>query len=197
MKKKIWFFFFKRLFDIVFSLLAIVFCLTFIWWWVTIINIFVSKGHPFYNPERLAKNKKPFKMLKFRTMKLDAPFIPAYDLSKEDREKLESWFGKFLRKTSIDETPQFFNVLIGQMSIVGPRPASRYGEEILIKARDSYNPSGFSVKQGMTGFAQVYMKRQHDSMSKAWFDSEYVKKMNFVLDTKIIVHTFLFIFKGK
>ena len=187
----------KRILDILFSFVMIIFCFTFLWWWIFIINLFVTKGHPFFNPERLGKNKKVFKMFKFRSMKIDAPIIPPYEMSDEDREKLETKFGRFLRKTSLDETLQFINVLFGQMSIVGPRPGAKENEDILIEARDSYTPSAFEVKPGITGYSQVYMKRQHDAMSKAWFDSEYVKKMSFILDLKIVAHTFLMIFQGK
>lgn len=130
-------------------------------------------------------------------MRIDAPIIPPYEMSKEEIESYENKFGKFLRKTSLDETLQFINVFIGQMSIVGPRPGAAQDEEMLVTARESYTPSAFEVRPGITGYSQVYMKRQHDVMSKAWFDSEYVKKMSFILDLKIIIHTFLFIFKGK
>ena len=171
-------------------------CLSLLWWWVTIINFIVTKGHPFFAPERLGKNKKVFRMFKFRSMKKDAPIIPPYEMSKEDMNKYETGFGKFLRKTSIDETLQFINVLIGNMSIVGPRPGASKDEDILVEARDSYTPSAFEVKPGITGYSQVYMKRQHDAMSKAWFDSEYVKKMSFILDIKIVLKT-LFVIKGR
>lgn len=92
---------------------------------------------------------------------------------------------------------QFINVLLGQMSIVGPRPGAAKDEELLIKARDSHTPSAYLVRPGITGFSQVYMKRQHDVMSKAWFDSYYVREISIILDLKIIAHTLLFIFKGK
>ena len=196
MKRKM-FLVFKRIFDILFSLFAILLCFFLLWWWITIVNLFVTKGHPFYTPERFGKNKKIFNMFKFRTMKKDTPFISAYLMSKEERESYETGFGKFLRKTSLDETLQFINVLFGQMSVVGPRPGAVKDEDILTNARDSYNPSAFEVRPGITGYSQVYMKRQHDVMSKAWFDSEYVKIMSFKVDFKIIIHTFLFIFKGK
>lgn len=196
MKKKRFFRFIKRTFDIIFSLIMIILCLALLWWWVTIINLFATKGHPFFAPERLGKNKKVFKMFKFRSMRKNTPVIPPYEMSEEQRKSYETGFGKFLRKTSIDETLQFINVLFGQMSVVGPRPGAKEHEEILIKARESYSPSAFEVKPGITGYSQVYMKRQHDAMAKAWFDSEYVKKMSIGLDIKIILHTFLFI-KGK
>lgn len=188
---------FKRVFDIVGSIFGILFSFAFLWWWITIVNIFVTKGHPFFAPKRLGKNKKIFKMFKFRTMKYDTPVIPPYEMTEEQRNEYETGFGKLLRKTSLDETLQFFNVLFGQMSLVGPRPGAAEDEEILIVAREKYFPSAYEIKPGMTGFSQVYMKRQHDAMSKAWFDSEYVKTVSLLLDIKIIVHTLLFVFKGK
>lgn len=197
MKGKRLFLFIKRAFDIVFSLFMMAFCLCFLWWWVTIINIFMTKGHPFFTPLRLGKHKQTFKMFKFRSMRYDAPIIPPYEMSEEQRNQLETPFGKFLRKTSIDETLQFLNVFLGQMSIVGPRPGAAKDEEILVKARESYTPNAFEVRPGITGYSQIYMKRQHDVMSKAWFDSEYAKNMSLILDLKIIVHTFLLIFKGE
>lgn len=187
---------FKRLMDIVLSSVLIVLCFVFLWWWVTIINLFASKGHPFFGPKRYGKNQKVFTMFKFRSMKVDAPFIPPYEMSEEQRDAYETGFGKFLRLTSIDETPQFINVLIGNMSLCGPRPGGVEYEENLVKARLSYNPNAFMVKPGLTGYSQVYMKRQHDVDSKAWFDSEYVKKMSFILDLKILAHTALFM-KGR
>ena len=72
----------------------------------------------------------------------------------------------------------------------------RKWEEMLVEARESFTPNAFEVRPGLTGYSQVYMKRQHDVKSKAWFDSQYVQKMSFLLDLKILVHTFLFI-KGK
>ena len=197
MKNKIVFLFFKRLFDIIFSLIMILLCLAFLWWWIFIINLFVTKGHPFFNPKRLGKHKKVFRMFKFRSMKIDTPVIPPYEMTDEQRDMYETRFGKFLRKTSLDETLQFFNVLFGQMSIVGPRPGAEHDEDMLIEARESYTPSAFEVRPGITGYSQVYMKRQHDVLSKAWFDSEYIKKMCVILDMKIIIHTILLAFKGK
>lgn len=195
-KKRRLFFFIKRVSDIALSFLAILLCVSLLWWWVLPINLIASKGHPFFAPYRYGKNKVPFKMFKFRSMKKDAPFIPPYEMSEEQRNSYETGFGKFLRATSIDETPQFLNVLIGNMSLVGPRPGGVEYEENLVKARESYTPSAFEVRPGITGFSQIYMKRQHDVMSKAWFDSEYVKIMSLWLDFKILVHTILFI-KGR
>ena len=196
-KKRKAFLFFKRGFDIFFSLFCILLCLAFLWWWITIINLFATKGHPFFAPERIGKHKKIFKMFKFRSMKKDAPVIPPYKMTEEQRNQYETKFGRFLRKTSLDETLQFINVFIGQMSIVGPRPGAKEHEDMLIEARESYTPNAYEVRPGITGYSQVYMKRQHDVTSKAWFDSEYIKKMSTIVDIKIIIHTFLLAFKGK
>ena len=130
-------------------------------------------------------------MCKFRTMKIDTPVIPPYEMTREQMDMYETGFGKFLRKTTLDETLQFFNVLIGQMSLVGPRPGAAKDEDMLVVARESYNPSAFEVRPGMTGYAQVYMRRKHDVTSKSWYDSEYVKRMSFILDIKIIINTLL------
>ena len=131
-------------------------------------------------------------MCKFRTMKIDTPVIPPYEMTKEQLDMYETGFGKFLRKTTLDETLQFFNVLIGQMSLVGPRPGAAKDEKMLIAARESYTPSAYEVRPGMTGYAQVYMRRKHDVMSKAWYDCEYVKKFSLGLDIKLIIKTLLF-----
>jgi len=187
----------KRVFDILFSLMMILLCFAFLWWWVTIINLFATKGHPFFAPKRIGKHKKVFRMLKFRSMKIDAPVIPPYEITDEQMKTYETGFGRFLRKSSIDETLQFINVFIGHMSIVGPRPGAEKDEEILIQARESFTPSAFEVKPGITGYAQVYMKREHDVNTKASFDSEYVKKMSVGLDFKILISTLLLTFRGK
>lgn len=184
---------FKRVFDIIVSLIAIIFCLIFFWPIITIINLFVTKWHPFFAPERLGKNNKVFKMYKFRTMKYGSQIKPPYELSKEELFLMETWFGKFLRKTSLDETPQYINVLIGQMSLIGPRPCAAENETILLNARNAQNPNPSILKPGLTGLAQVNMKRKHDVHTKAKLDSEYVKNISFILDFKIFIKTFLVI----
>ena len=186
----------KRILDIVISFFGIILCSIFLWPWVLVINLFVCKGRPLFFPLRIGKDKKTFRMFKFRSMKLDAPIIPPYDLTPEQHEAMETGFGRFLRKTSLDETLQLLNVFIGQMSLIGPRPGAAQDEDNLVKARESYNPNAFMVKPGMTGYSQVYMKRQHDVMSKAWFDSDYIKKMSFKLDFHIFFRTF-FRIKGE
>jgi len=179
----------KRLLDIAMSLFLILFCVAFLWWWIFIINVFSTKGHPFFTAKRLGKSKKIFNMFKFRTMKYGAPIIPPYELTDEQRFSIETSFGRFLRKTSLDETLQFLNVLFGQMSLVGPRPGATINEDILTEARDSVLPSPYDVLPGITGLSQVNLKRGHNVKEKAQLDSEYVKKISFLLDLKIMVKT--------
>lgn len=184
----------KRCFDITFSLVAIIFCSFTIWIPIVIINIFATKGHPFFTPERLGKNNQVFKMFKFRTMKYGSLIKPPYELSKEEFAAMETRFGKFLRSTSLDETLQYLNVLSGKMSLIGPRPCAAKDEDILLNARNAQNPNPSIIRPGLTGLAQVNMKRKHDANTKAKFDSEYVKNLGFVLDLKIFFKTFMVVF---
>lgn len=150
-------------------------------WWITPINCISTKFHPFFAPERLGKNKKPFKMYKFRSMKIGSPFIPPYEI-KGISAKLNLEI--YLRITSLDKTPQFINVLFGQMSLVGPRPGARLYKNILIKTRESFAHNAYDERSGITDYPQIYMKRQHDVNSKVWFDSEYVKRHLLFLTSK-------------
>lgn len=186
---------FKRFFDIVLAVFGIVVCLSLVWWWVFIINCFATKGHPIFVQKRYGKNRKIFKMYKFRSMKIDAnPFISAPKMSKNKHANMDTWFGPFLRVSSIDETLQFFNVLIGNMAFVGPRPDMIKNDERLIECRNKCNPSPYIVKPGITGYAQIMMKRGHSPALKAKYDSIYVKKLSFWLDAKIFITTSIKIF---
>ena len=189
--------FVKRTFDIILSIILIIVFSVLVWPWIIVVNLFFTKCHPFYISTKLGKNKKIFKMLKFRTMKLNTPFISAYKMSKDLLYSYETSFGKFLRKTSLDETLQFFNIFLGSMSFIGPRPGESAGEEILEEARDDVTPSPFLVRPGLTGLSQTYIKREHDVRLKAKLDSEYVKELSFKTDLKIFFKTFAIIFKGR
>ena len=184
----------KRIIGIFGSLIGILICAPLLWWWVLIVNLFVTKGHPIYAQERIGKNKKVFKLLKFRSMRIDAPEVAPSDMTDELRATLETKFGKFLRVTSIDETLQLFNIFVGQMAFIGPRPGAAHNEDLLIKQRDSYNPSAFVVKPGLGGLAQLEMNREHEPEEKARFDHEYVKNISFWLDIKIFVGTIFKLF---
>jgi len=186
---------FKRLIGIFGSLIGIVFCLALLWWWVLPINAIVTKGHPFFAQERYGKNQKVFKMLKFRSMKLDVdPNLAPSDMDETKQKGMYTRFGKFLRKTSIDETPQLLNIFIGQMAFIGPRPGSAHHEEFLRECRLKYTPNAYDVKPGISGYAQIKMKREHDPEFKAEWDHKYVLRMNFFFDTGVFFYTILKIF---
>lgn len=134
---------FKRLIGIFGSFIGIIVCFILLWWWVIPVNAVVTKGHPFFVHERYGKNQKVFKMIKFRSMKLDAnPNLAPSDMDEKNQKSMETGFGKFLRKTSIDETPQLLNIFVGQMAFIGPRPGSAHNEEYLRECRLKYIPIG-------------------------------------------------------
>ena len=183
---------FKRFFDIFFSLLALlVFSLLYIV--LAILVKVTSKGPVFFKQERIGKNKKHFNILKFRTMRIDTPKdIPTHKL--ENPEQYITGVGKFLRKTSLDEIPQAFNILVGHMSIVGPRPAL-YNQDDLVAERDKYNAN--ELKPGLSGWAQCNGRDTLPIPEKAKLDGEYVKQFNVWFDIRIIFKTFFQAFRGK
>jgi len=104
-------------------------------------------------------------------------------------------WGKFMRKTSLDEIPQLFNILSGSMSFIGPRPSQNIDhEKELVLARESFVPNAYEVKPGLSGYAQIHMKREHDVMEKAKEDSYYVQHFNFWFDAQIFVYSFFLAF---
>ena len=186
---------FKRLIGILGSFIGIIVCFVFLWWWVIPVNAIVTRGHPFFVQERYGKNKKIFKMIKFRSMKMDAdPNLAPSDMGEKKQKSMETKFGAFLRKTSIDETPQLLNIFIGQMAFIGPRPGSAHNEEHLRECREKYTPNAFDVKPGISGYAQIKMKREHDPEFKAEWDSKYVERMSLWFDIGIFGYTILKIF---
>lgn len=188
---------FKRLIGIFGSLIGIVFCFVFLWWWALPINAIVTKGHPFFVQKRLGKNKKVFGLIKFRSMRYDAdPNLAPSDMNEKKQMSMETGFGRFLRKTSIDETMQLFNILFGQMAFIGPRPGAALNEEYLIASREKYCPNAYFVKPGLSGLAQVEMRRDHNPEKKAEYDHIYVLKMSFWLDCKLFFKTLFRPFKS-
>ena len=186
---------FKRLIGIFGSLIGIIVCFALLWWWVIPVNAIVTKGHPFFVQERYGKDEKIFKMIKFRSMKMSAnPNLAPSDMDVETQKSLETGFGNFLRKTSIDETPQLLNILAGQMAFVGPRPGSAHNEEYLVQCREEYTPNAFDVRPGLGGLAQFEMKRNHDTKIKAKYDHDYVASLSFGLDIKLFFKTIFSIF---
>ncbi len=150
-----------------------------------------SKGPVFFVQKRIGKDKKHFNMYKFRSMRTDTPHdMPTHLLNNPDA--FITKVGKFLRKSSLDELPQLFNILKGDMSIVGPRPAL-WNQDDLIAERDKYGAN--SIRPGLTGWAQVNGRDELEIEVKAKFDGEYVEKMSLLFDIKCIIDTALQVVK--
>ena len=164
--------FFKRFFDVILSFFAIIILAL----PMVIIAIAIkidSKGPVFFKQKRVGKYKKYFTILKFRTMRVDTPHdAPTHELS--DPQKWITNVGRFLRKTSLDEIPQIFNIFAGQMSIIGPRPAL-WNQDDLLAERDIYGAN--DIKPGLTGWAQINGRDELEIPIKAKLDGEYVKKL--------------------
>ena len=182
---------FKRLIGIFGSLVGIVVCFVFLWWWIIPVNAIVTKGHPFFARHRIGKNGKPFRCLKFRSMKND---VDPHMTSRQDGvEKNLTGFGKFLRVTSFDETLQLFNILVGQMAFIGPRPLIDVSEDVItINLRKENGAS--SLRPGLSGYAQIHKRGDLDPEEKAMYDGIYYERFSFWLDVKIFVYTILKLF---
>lgn len=176
----------KRLLDILTSLIVLPF--------VTIVvliagaAIVIDDGFPvFYNANRIGKNRKEFKMFKLRSMKRNAPDLRMADGSTynaPDDPRLTK-VGKFLRKASIDELPQVINVLLGQMSFIGPRPD--LPDEALLYDYEEWHR--LDVLPGITGYSQAYFRNSIPTKEKYKNDLYYVRNVSFALDVKILLHT--------
>lgn len=178
--------FFKRLFDLIIGLIAFPFVLIAICIFGPIIW-FEDKGSIFYKAQRIAKGGKPFSMLKFRSMKVNAPDIRLEDGStyNGDDDPRVTKIGKFMRNTSIDEIPQFLNILFGQMSLIGIRPdpldwLEKYNEHEKVI---------LTVKPGITGYNQAYYRNSADGALKLKNDVYYAENISFALDVKIVFRT--------
>lgn len=183
---------FKRFFDILLSFLTIV-VFSPLYIVLAILVKATSKGPIFFKQERIGKNKKHFKILKFRTMRIDTPKdVPTHQL--ENPKQYITGIGRFLRKTSLDEIPQAFNIFIGQMSVVGPRPAL-YNQDDLVAERDKYHAN--EIIPGLSGWAQCNGRDTLPIPEKAKLDGEYVKRFNIWFDIRIIFKTFFQAFRGK
>lgn len=182
--------FFKRALDIVLSFIGIVFAAIPMLIVAVIIKL-DSPGPVFFRQKRVGKNKKYFTIIKFRSMPITAPHdMPTHQL--ENPESMLSGFQRFERRMSIDELPQLFNILIGDMSIIGPRPAL-WNQEDLIAERDKYGANG--VRPGLTGLAQISGRDEIAIPVKARLDGEYIEKMSFGFDCKCFFGTVVAVLK--
>ena len=173
----------KRVFDIFMSLLALV-VFGFPLLVVALLVKFTSKGPALYWSDRIGRNNTIFQMPKFRTMRIDTPAVATHLL--DDPDQFLTPIGKFLRKSSLDEIPQFFSILNGDMSIVGPRPAL-FNQDDLVSLRTE---KGIHIlTPGLTGWAQINGRDELPIPAKVEFDAYYLHHRSFVLDMKIIFRT--------
>lgn len=174
----------KRVFDAVLSFLASAVLLPFF----IVLAVYIkadSKGPVLFKQKRVGKNKKLFTMLKFRTMRTDAPKdVPTHLL--ENPDVMITRAGHFLRRTSLDELPQIWNILAGQMSIIGPRPAL-WNQDDLVSEREKYGAN--ALVPGLTGYAQVNGRDELPIDKKAELDGYYAKNISFKLDIWIFFKT--------
>jgi O-antigen biosynthesis protein WbqP len=181
----------KRIIDIVLSFLGLIIASPV--YLILIIAIKLeSKGPVLFKQKRIGLHKKYFNILKFRTMKVETPNdLPTHLL--ENPEKYITKVGGFLRRTSLDELPQIWNIFVGQMSIIGPRPAL-WNQNDLIEERDKYGAN--DVSPGLTGLAQINGRDELPIELKAKLDGEYVEKLSFRMDVKCFLGTIVSVLKS-
>lgn len=181
----------KRILDFILSLAGIIVLSPILIILVLAIKI-DSKGPVIFTQKRVGKNKELFNIYKFRTMKIDTPKeMPTHLL--ENPDFFITRVGKFLRKTSLDEIPQLFNILKGDMAVIGPRPAL-WNQEDLIEERDKYGVN--DIRPGLTGWAQINGRDELEIDYKAQLDGYYVEKESFFMDVKCFFGTIISVFKS-
>jgi len=174
----------KRIIDIFLSLIGLIILSPLLLLLIIAIKL-DSKGPVLFKQKRAGIHQTHFNILKFRTMKIDTPKdTPTHLL--ENPDQYITRMGKFLRKTSIDELPQIINILKGEMSIIGPRPAL-WNQYDLIKERDKYGANGVPV--GLTGWAQINGRDELEIDVKARLDGEYAKKIGLLMDVRCFFGT--------
>ena len=171
--------FFKRLFDVVASFFGLL-LLSPIFLIISIAILIDDPGPILFTQKRVGKNKQYFKLHKFRSMKMSTPHdVPTHML--ENPEQYITKIGRFCRRHSLDELPQIWDIFVGNLSVIGPRPAL-WNQDLLTAERDRYNAN--SVRPGLTGWAQINGRDELEIPVKAELDGEYVKKLGFKMDLK-------------
>lgn len=183
---------FKRLIDIILSLCALIVLAIPMIVFVAIIKL-EDRGPALFSQKRIGIHKKLFNMYKFRSMKLSTPHdVPTHMLENPEQYILKC--GRWMRKYSIDELPQVINILKGNMSIVGPRPAL-WNQYDLIAERDKYGAN--DIRPGLTGWAQINGRDELEISEKAKFDGEYVKRESITFDCMCVLKTITNVFEHK
>lgn len=182
--------YFKRFLDLFFSIMGLVILFPLFLFLIIFIKL-DSPGPVLFKQKRIGINKRYFNILKFRTMRIDTPKdIPTHLLENPDQWITKA--GRFLRKTSLDELPQIINIIKGEMSIIGPRPAL-WNQDDLIAERDKYGANNVPV--GLTGWAQINGRDELEIEVKAKLDGEYVEKIGFIMDVKCFFGTVIKVLK--
>ncbi len=182
----------KRILDFLLSLLALVVLSPLLLVLAVIIRA-TSPGPVFFRQKRVGQYKSHFMIYKFRTMRTDAPKDQPTHLLKDPNAYITP-VGRFLRRSSLDELPQLFNILRGEMSLVGPRPAL-WNQFDLIAERDKYGAN--DVRPGLTGWAQINGRDELPIDVKARLDGEYVKRMSFFFDARCILGTVIKVMRSE
>lgn len=180
----------KRLIDILLSFCGMV-ILSPLYVLIIILIKIEDPGPVIFTQKRVGKNKQYFKLHKFRSMKTCTPHdIPTHQL--ENPEQYITKIGKFIRTHSLDELPQIWDIFIGNMSIIGPRPAL-WNQDVLIAEREKYHAN--DIRPGLTGWAQINGRDELEIQEKARLDGEYVKRLSFVFDMKCFFGTIISVLK--
>ncbi len=182
--------FFKRFIDVILSFMGLVVLSPVLLIIIVVIKI-DDPGPAFFKQKRVGINKSYFNLYKFRSMKVNTPDVPTHLL--ENPEQYISKVGAFLRKTSLDELPQMWNILKGDMSIIGPRPAL-WNQDDLIAERDKYGAN--DVRPGLTGWAQINGRDELEIPVKARLDGDYVENLSFSFDCKCFFGTIKSVLKS-
>lgn len=191
----LWQFILKRFMDILFSLIALIILIP-VYIALAVVVKSSSKGPVFFKQERIGKKGVPFKILKFRTMIVNAEAKGPQLSSSNDPRITKS--GKFMRKMRLDELPQFWNVLVGEMSLVGPRPERQFFIDKIAEKEPQFLQLTM-VKPGITSWGQVkfgYAENVDEMVQRMKYDLLYLKNMSIALDFKILLYTVIIVFKG-
>ena len=176
--------YFKRWLDIILSLGGMV-CLSWLFLLLAVAIKLDSPGPVFFRQKRVGIRKTHFDILKFRTMRIDTPHdMPTHLLQNPDQYITR--MGHFLRKTSLDELPQLWNIFVGDMAVIGPRPAL-WNQYDLLEERDKYGAN--DVRPGLTGWAQIHGRDELEIAEKAKLDGEYVQNMSLGMDVRCFFGT--------
>lgn len=180
-------YFFKRFLDLIIAIVSIICLLPVLI--ITSFIIYIQDWHtPIFVQYRIGRDVKKFKIFKFRSMPVNTKNVESNEVNEIKITK----FGKFIRRTNVDELPQLFNILFGDMSIVGPRPCIP-SQEDLISLR--LKGKSYECRPGLTGLSQVNSYDNMPNEVKAKFDNLYASKISFINDTKIILATFIYLTK--